>query len=154
MVSAGNSQYSAGARRCVVKAHEVPLKGQGARVARAHLSHIERDGVERDGSPGQMFGAAGDVRRQEFAAAIEGEQRQFRFIIAPEDGDDLDLRAFTRMLMARIEKDLGGELKWAAACHYDTDNPHVHVVVRGVDAQDGNVRIDRTYLASIDTFTL
>lgn len=136
-----------GARRCVVKASYVRLTGGGAKAARAHLAYIERDGVERDGSPGQMFDADGDVQRKDFAAAIEGEQRQFRFIIAPEDGDELDLREYTRGLVGRMEKDLGRELRWAAVCHYNTDNPHVHLVVRGVDAQDRDLRIDRTYLS-------
>jgi type IV secretory pathway VirD2 relaxase len=135
------------ARRCVVKARYVPIGVGGAKAARAHLAYIERDGVERDGSQGRMFDAEGDVRRDEFAAPIEGEKRQFRFIISPEDGDELDLRDYTRRLVERMEKDLGRELRWAAVCHYNTDNPHVHVVVRGVDTEDREVRIDRTYLS-------
>jgi type IV secretory pathway VirD2 relaxase len=136
-----------GARRCVLKASYVRLAGGGAKAARAHLAYIERDGVERDGSPGQMFDADGNVKRKEFSAPIDGEQRQFRFIIAPEDGDELDLREYTRSLVSRMEKDLARELRWAAVCHYNTDNPHVHVVVRGVDAHDRDLRIDRTYLS-------
>lgn len=136
-----------GARRCVVKASYVRLAGGGAKAARAHLAYIERDGVEKDGSQGQMFDADGDVQREKFAAPIDGEERQFRFIIAPEDGDELDLREYTRGLVDRMEKDLGRELRWAAVCHYNTDNPHVHLVVRGVDAQDRGLRIDRTYLS-------
>jgi hypothetical protein len=50
--------------------------------------------------------------------------------------------------MSQVEKDLGRELRWAAVCHYDTDNPHVHVVVRGVDVRGGDVRIDRDYISS------
>jgi type IV secretory pathway VirD2 relaxase len=116
-------------------------------AARAHLAYIEREGVERDGSQGRMFGAEGDVRRADFAAPIEEEKRQFRFIIAPEDGEELDLRDYTRRLVGRMEKDLGRKLRWAAVCHYDTDSPHVHLVVRGVDARGQDVRIDRTYLS-------
>jgi len=135
------------ARRCVVKARYVSMAGSGARAARAHLAYIERDGVERDGSPGRMFGRDGDLQRDEFAEAIRGEKRQFRFIIAPEDGNELDLRGYTQRLVARMEKDLGRELRWAAVCHYNTDNPHVHLVVRGVDTKDREVRIDRTYIS-------
>ena len=104
------------ARRCVVKARYVPMGARGPKVARAHLAYIERDGVERDGSPGRMFGSEGDVRRDDFCAPIAGEKRQFRFIIGPEDGDALDLRDFTRRLVDRIEKDLGRKLRWAAVC--------------------------------------
>ncbi len=123
------------------------MTGGGAKAARAHLAYIERDGVERDGSQGRLFDANGEVGRAEVGAAVEGEKRQFRFIIAPEDGDELDLRDYTRRLVGRMEKDLGRGLRWAAVCHYNTDNPHVHLVVRGVDTRDREVRIDRTYLS-------
>lgn len=140
-------RLGSGARRCVVKASYVRLAGGGAKAAGAHLAYIERDGVEKDGSQGQMFDAEGDVQREQFAAPIKGEERQFRFIIAPEDGDELDLREYTRGLVDRMEKDLGRDLRWAAVCHYNTDNPHVHVVVRGVDVQGRELRIDRSYLS-------
>jgi type IV secretory pathway VirD2 relaxase len=135
------------ARRCIVKASYDLLAGSGAKAARAHLVYIERDGVERDGAQGRLFDAHGDVEREIFATPIDGEKRQFRFIIGPEDGEDLDLRDYTRRLVDRMENDLGRKLRWAAVCHYDTDNPHVHLVVRGVDARDQELRIDRTYLS-------
>src|SRR4051812_7692873 len=54
-------RLSPGARRCIVKARYVPINRAGLAAARAHLAYIERDGVERDGSQGRMFGAEGDV---------------------------------------------------------------------------------------------
>jgi type IV secretory pathway VirD2 relaxase len=42
-----------------------------------------------------------------------------------------DLRAFTRELMADAERDLGTRLNWVAVDHWNTDNPHIHVLVRG-----------------------
>ena len=44
-------------RRCLVKAHYVPMNGGGRDAARLHLDYLERDGVERDGSPGVLYGA-------------------------------------------------------------------------------------------------
>ena len=134
-------------RRCVVKARYVPIRAGGAQAARQHLAYIERDGVEQDGSKGRLFDGSGDVQRETFAAPIVGEKRQFRFIISPEDGNELDLRDYTSRLMQRMEKDLGRGLRWAAVCHYNTDNPHVHVVVRGVDRRGADVRIDRSYIS-------
>jgi type IV secretory pathway VirD2 relaxase len=95
-----------------------------------------------------VFDGRGEVERGVFGAPIEGEKRQFRFIVAPEDGEDLDLNDFTRRLVDRMEKDLGRRLRWAAVCHHDTDNPHVHVVVRGVDAEGRDLRIDRSYISN------
>jgi type IV secretory pathway VirD2 relaxase len=124
------------------------MRAGGHGAALKHLAYIEREGVEKDGSKGRMFDGTGDVDRRDFGAAIPGEQRQFRFIISPEDGNELDLREYTAALMSQVEKDLGRELRWAAVCHYNTDNPHVHVVVRGVDARGDDVRIDRDYISS------
>ena len=95
-----------------------------------------------------MFDSHGNIDRKEFGAALPEEKRQFRFIISPEDGNELDLRNYTAGLMERVEADLGRKLRWAAVCHYNTDNPHVHVVVRGVDARGGEVRIDRSYISN------
>src|SRR4051812_41527047 len=49
--------------------------------------------------------------------------------------------------MSQVEKDTGRRLIWAAVNHYNTDNPHAHIVVRGVDRDGDEFRIDRQYLA-------
>jgi type IV secretory pathway VirD2 relaxase len=33
--------------------------------------------------------------------------------------------------MVGAERDLGTELDWVAIDHWSTDNPHVHVLIRG-----------------------
>jgi type IV secretory pathway VirD2 relaxase len=137
---------STSARRCVVKARVVRLTDGGIAAARLHLAYIERDGVERDGSPGRLYGAAETVERDALAETLAGERHQFRFIVSPED--DVDLTSFTRQLMAAVERDLSVRLRWGAVNHHDTDNPHAHVVVRGVDAAGRQVRIDREYISN------
>jgi type IV secretory pathway VirD2 relaxase len=132
-------------RRCVVKARYVGLNARGREAARLHLLYLERDGVEADGSPGRLYGPDVDFKREDFVEPRPGEQRQFRFIVSPEDGDRLDLTDFTRQLMAQVEKDLGRRLVWAAVNHHDTDQSHVHVVIRGVDASGKDLRIPRRY---------
>ena len=58
-----------------------------------------------------------------------------------------DLRAFTRELMADAEHDLGTRLDWVAVDHWNTDNPHIHVLVRG-RADDGrDLVISRDYIS-------
>ena len=98
----------ASARRCVVKARFVPMNAYGTRAASLHLSYIERDGVEADGSPGRLYGPADDADlRASLSSPLESETRQFRFIVSPEDGVEIDLTTFTRRLMAQMETDLG-----------------------------------------------
>lgn len=49
--------------------------------------------------------------------------------------------------METMEKDFGLSLKWYAACHYNTDNPHAHVVLRGMDEKGEPLIISRDYLS-------
>jgi type IV secretory pathway VirD2 relaxase len=135
----------AGSRRCIVKARIVPMNARGMKAARLHLAYIERDGVERDGSEGRLYGAGEAVDRAALVDAIPGEEHQFRFIVSPED--DVDLTQFTRDLMRNVERDVGLRLQWGAVNHYNTDNPHTHVVVRGIDADGRQVWIDRAYIS-------
>lgn len=136
------------ARRVVVKARVVRLRAGSAKAAAVHLRYIERDGVERDGSKGVLYGPEGPVRRATFEESRTGEQHQFRFIVSPEDASELDLTAYVRQLMARIEKDLGRKVEWAAVNHYDTGHPHAHIVVRGVGRDGQELRLERGYIAS------
>ena len=49
--------------------------------------------------------------------------------------------------MADAERDLGTNLDWVAVDHWNTDNPHVHVLVRG-RADDGkDLVISRDYIS-------
>jgi type IV secretory pathway VirD2 relaxase len=129
-----------------VKGRYVPLNQHGIKAARLHLAYLERDGVERDGSPGRLYGADETFRAEEFRAPLENEPRQFRFIVSPEDGDQLDLTEFARQFMRQVEKDTGRPLIWAAVNHHNTDNPHVHIVIRGVDRDGDELRIDGRYI--------
>ena len=49
--------------------------------------------------------------------------------------------------MADVERDLGTRLDWVATDHWNTDNPHVHVLIRG-KAEDGqDLVISRAYIS-------
>lgn len=135
-------------RRVVVKSRIVNLKQVTPQAVDAHLRYIAREGVGHDGQPTQPYGPDTDAAdRQEFAAAGRQDRHQFRFIVAPEDGIELaDLRDFTRELMATLQRDLGTQLEWIAVDHWDTDNPHTDVVLRGKDDQGKDLIIARHYL--------
>lgn len=134
------------ARRVVVKAHFVRMAGAGRKLAALHLAYIERDGVNRDGSAGVLYGSTAGFSRDQLVEEMPAERRQFRFIVSPEDAGELDLQAYTRALVAQMEADLGRRLIWGAVDHWDTDNPHSHVVVRGVDVDGRDLTIDGEYL--------
>ena len=135
-------------RRVVIKSRIVNLKRVTPQAVDAHLRYIARGGVGHDGQPTQPYGPDTDLAdRHEFAAAGRKDRHQFRFIVAPEDGARLtDLRDFTRELMVTMERDLGTKLEWIAVDHWDTDNPHIHVVLRGKDDQGKDLIIARRYM--------
>ncbi len=144
-----NRLISSRTRLCTVKARVVRNKGKAAPLAR-HLDYLRRDGVTRDGERAKLFGADNDsVDARAFAERSEEDRHHFRFIISPEDAVDLeDLKRFTRELMRQAEKDLGTKLDWVGVDHWNTDNPHVHVILRG-RADDGqDLVIDRDYIRS------
>ncbi len=137
------------ARRVVVKARLVVLAKAGPGSTAAHLRYVRRDGVTPDGEPGRLYAA--DVDRADaeaFEARGREDRHQFRFIVSPEDATELgDLQGFTRDMMRQVEADLGTRLDWVAVDHWDTDNPHTHLVVRGVDAAGADLIIARDYIA-------
>ncbi len=138
-----------GARRVVIKARYVVLKQAGARSVETHLRYIEREWVDRDGGKAQAYGPATDYAElAEFEERGRGDRHQFRFIVSPEDAQQLgDLRGYTRHLMTRMEGDLGSSLDWVAVDHWNTDNPHTHIVLRGRDQTGHDLIIARDYIA-------
>ena len=115
----------------------------------AHLSYLKREGVSRDGEKGVMFGAGSDsVDDLAFTERCKDDRHHFRFIVSPEDaGEMTDLRAFTRDLAQQMEADLGTRLDWLAAEHANTDNPHIHLLIRGVDGTGADLVISRDYIS-------
>jgi type IV secretory pathway VirD2 relaxase len=83
-----------------------------------------------------------------FKERCADDRHHFRFIVSPEDGAELDdLRTYTRHLMSRMEADLGTRLDWVAVDHWNTDNPHTHLIVRGRDDTGKDLIIAGDYIA-------
>ena len=138
-------------RRVVVKARIVRHAGarfRGAPLAR-HIRYLEREGVTRDGERGHVFDAGLETADAEaFAERCAEDRHHFRFIVSPEDAAEMeDLRAFTRELMAQAERDLQTRLDWIAADHWNTDNPHIHILVRGRGEDGQDLVISRDYIS-------
>lgn len=136
------------AQRVTVKGRFVKIRGN-VRGIRAHMQYLQREGVARDGGDVQMFTDNQELspsEAMEWAQTGASDRHQFRFIISPENGAQLDLKRYTRDLVRQMEQDLETGLTWIAVEHHDTDNPHVHLIVRGV-AQDGkDLVISRDYM--------
>jgi type IV secretory pathway VirD2 relaxase len=136
----------------IVKARVVRHRGARFRAAplARHIAYLEREGVTRDGADARMFDANSDsADERAFAERCDDDRHHFRFIISPEDaGEMADLRTFTRELMADAERDLGTRLDWVAVDHWNTDNPHIHVLLRGKQEDGQDLVINPDYIRS------
>ncbi|MDE2363942.1 MAG: DUF3363 domain-containing protein [Hyphomicrobiales bacterium] len=136
-------------RGAVVKARVVRHAGKGPALG-THLAYLRREGVTRDGEKAKLFGPGGDeVDGKAFAERCAGDRHHFRFIVSPDDAAEMaDLRSFAHDLVGQMERDLGTKLDWAAVDHWNTEHPHIHVIVRGVRDDGENLVIARDYVKS------
>jgi type IV secretory pathway VirD2 relaxase len=128
------------------------VKGKGKAAVkriRAHLSYLCRSGTSLTGERSLFFNQQGYLTREELsrrATEWANDPHHFRFIISPERASDLDLESYVKSVLKTMEGDLKTKLEWYATCHYNTDNPHAHVVVRGVDEHGKPLLMTRDYL--------
>ena len=136
-------------RRVTIKSLLVNQRQVSPQSLSKHLRYIERDGAGRDGEPGRAYGPQADEADLDaFKERCADDRHHFRFIVSPEEGVDLDdLRTYTRHLMNRMEADLGTRLEWVAVDHWNTDNPHTHLIVRGRDDTGKDLIIAGDYIA-------
>ncbi|WP_417276077.1 DUF3363 domain-containing protein [Castellaniella sp.] len=136
-------------RRVTIKTLLVNQRRASPQSFAKHLRYIERDGAGRDGEPGRAYGSQADiVDLNAFKERCAEDRHHFRFIVSPEDGAELDdLRTYTRHLVNRMEADLGTRLDWVAVDHWNTDNPHTHLIVRGRDDTGKDLIIAGDYIA-------
>lgn len=168
----GNFAYDP-RQRAVVKVHYFNHAGAGGGALRAHARYLARDAAgertpehsaasEREGGEdrrqgrepsresGVFYDAAGDKVDGAARAAqwAREDRRHFRLILSAENGARLrDLRAYTRAVMARAERALNVRLDWIAVDHWDTDNPHTHIIVRGRRADGRDLVIPREFVS-------
>ncbi|MBU0557861.1 MAG: DUF3363 domain-containing protein [Alphaproteobacteria bacterium] len=139
-------------QRVIVKALVSRHIGKGAERAAAlaaHVSYLGRSGAGVEGARPEFFDrATDDVRPAAETGSWSEDRHHFRFIISPEHGDRIeDLKGYVREVMGRVSADLGEpDLKWVATCHYDTDQPHAHVLARGRRGDGRDLVIPRDYI--------
>ncbi len=134
-------------RLVTVKARVVRHTARSAPLG-AHLGYLRREGVTRDGEKARLFGPeTEDAAPKAFAQRCEKDRHHFRFIVSPEDAPEMaDLKGFARQLIGQVEKDLGAKLDWVAVDHWNTQHPHVHIIVRGVADDGQDLVISRDYI--------
>jgi len=134
-------------RRSVAKASFSRNDGSGRWTA--HARYLTREGAQREQARGLGFDSVASgldmvttVRDWEKS----GDELMWRLIVSPEDASRLDLKTHARDLVASMERDLGTRLEWIGLDHNDTDNPHVHILVRGRDERGQKLEIAPEYV--------
>ena len=108
------------ARRAIVKTRLVRLGAKGLAGARAHLRYIQRDGVTREGTPGELYSAERDTADgKAFLQRCDGDRHQFRFIVSAEDGSEYPDLTPVKLTVA-IPPDLAEALASYAALYKET----------------------------------
>ncbi|MFG1230426.1 relaxase/mobilization nuclease domain-containing protein [Xanthobacter wiegelii] len=142
-----NRLITSRSRGAVIKARVVRHSARAASLS-THLAYLRREGVTRDGEKAQLFGPETETANAgAFAGRCEEDRHHFRFIVSPDDALEMaDLRAFTRDLVGQMQKDLGTRLDWVAVDHWNTEHPHIHLIVRGVRDDGQDLVIARDYI--------
>ncbi|OJH60776.1 relaxase/mobilization nuclease domain-containing protein, partial [Agrobacterium pusense] len=142
-----NRLLTSRSRNVVIKTRVVRHTAKAAPLS-AHLNYLRREGVTRDGEKAKLFGPeTGDDDPKAFAERTQDDRHHFRFIVSPEDATEMsDLKTYARDLMGQMEKDLGTKLDWVGVDHWNTDNPHVHIILRGRTDDGQDLVISRDYI--------
>lgn len=131
--------------------HPPPEQSPEQKARQAHDDPRRYPPPDRDANHPErwaLYDAASDsvngARRANVWA--RGDTRHFRVILSAEFGAEIgDLRTYTREVMARAEQALETRLDWIAVDHWNTDNPHTHIVIRGrADGRD--LRFTRAFI--------
>jgi hypothetical protein len=136
-------------RRSRGRRHQDARGAPHARAAplAAHLNYLRREGVTRDGEKARLFGPEATMWT---AAPSPSAARTTGTISASSsrpttrgDGGPQDLHPRSD---GQMEKDLGTKLDWVGVDHWNTDNPHVHIIVRGAPTTAQDLVISRDYI--------
>lgn len=133
---------------CRIRRFMVNGRGGSVTAVRQHLRYMCRDGAARDGARPQLYGPRLDeADPRKFLGISNADRHQFRAIIGIDDTAEFeDLRLVSRGVMAQISRDLGVDLDWVAADHFDTRSPHTHVMIRGRAGDGANIVISPQYM--------
>ncbi|QQM29654.1 DUF3363 domain-containing protein [Martelella lutilitoris] len=142
-----NRLITSRSRGAVIKARVVRHTARAASLAQ-HLNYLRREGVTREGEKARLFGPGSEnADAGAFADRYQDDRHHFRFIVSPDDALEMaDLKSFTRDLVGQMEKDLDTQLDWVAVDHWNTEHPHVHLIVRGVRDDGQDLVIARDYI--------
>ena len=138
-------------QRCAVRVSYSRNKVRGQWGA--HGRYVARESATHEGDSKAV---GFDDKRESIDIAAQlgswqnaGDEKMWKLIVSPEFGDRVDMKRLTRELMTRVGRDLGeSHLEWIAVAHYNTEHPHLHIALRGIDGQRQPLHLERDYVKS------
>ena len=124
-------------------------KNKGSGSWGAHGRYLSRRSAQESRDKGLGFDSIDttiNITTKLSSWETAGDGWHFRIVISPERGSEVDLMEHTRKVMRQAELDFGTKLNWVGVVHSNTDNPHAHVVIRGVDDMGKPLWIDSSYI--------
>lgn len=109
------------------------LKGKLCRSkAKAHIKYLEhRDGHDRPSGGRRFFDGKEDgITGKQIRAELDQTDPMVvhKLVLSP-GVDNVDMKAYTREVMAELERHKGKELEWRAVDHQNTHHGHGHVLL-------------------------
>ncbi len=124
-------------------------RGQASSALASHMKYLqyrERDPAQESVEDRHFFNDVEDhvdrrAAQDELMSEPAGDIYYHRIILSPAQDEPVeDWREWTRDVMRDLEDRLNHDLEWYAVQHHNTDDPHVHVVLRGtgIDRETGH----------------
>lgn len=125
---------------CIAKMRIGYEKGSHMKFLKEYLTQQNKDDVIK--KP-EFFSSESvdDVFLKNYKKNMSG--LHFKWIISPEN-HDIDCKALTKTLIARMELVTGYKFSWIAAVHNNTSHPHAHLLINGIDKNSKTVDCFRT----------
>jgi type IV secretory pathway VirD2 relaxase len=136
-------------RRVIVKASYIQSSNEKARARiRHHLTYVGRSTLDDQKNSPELYSADDkSIAIKDKIDDFDSAPHMFNIIVSPEDGEKLNLKEFTRDFIGTVEKDLHTKLDWVAGNHYDTNDPHVHILIKGIDDSGNKLLMTRDYIS-------
>lgn len=106
-----------------------------------NLSYIVRDAAMENGRENEQH-----VINRHSIADWDNDRFHYMLVVNQRSENKLKLDDFARQLAYEIERDLDTPIDWIAAVHRNTDNPHIHLMIRGKDGYGNDLEIRTQYL--------
>ena len=99
-------------------------------------NYLVMEGKGLNGSTPELFGTNSEEYRKNMVPL------NFRVFLSPGSGD-VDLNSLTEKFVEKFERQIGKQIYYQAACHYNTAHEHSHLLINGVDKKGREIWIPR-----------